>query len=54
MINIYARSFMTATRTGCVRMTDVPPAQTPRNRRRWLPEGHWWLKKTRCKDPRRL
>lgn len=54
MLNIYAQSFMTATRTGCVRMKDAPAAKPARQRRRWLPEGHWWLAKTRCIDPCRL
>ena len=54
MLNIYARSFMTATRTGCVRMRDVPPARPAGRRRRWLPGGHWWLAKTHCKDPSQL
>lgn len=51
MINVYAQSFMTATRTGCVRMKDTPPAKPATPRRRWLPLGHWWLSKSRCKDP---
>lgn len=55
MISIYAQSFMTATRTGCIRMSDAPPAKEVRAKRRWLPKGHWWLaNKTRCKDPRSL
>lgn len=35
MINIYAQTFMTATRTGCVRLRDVPsvPGQ---KRHRWF------------------
>ncbi|WP_165978951.1 hypothetical protein [Antarcticimicrobium luteum] len=54
MITIYAQSFMTATRTGCVRMRGVPPAKPAGQRRRWLPKGHWWVEKSRCKDPTRL
>ncbi len=50
MLGIYARSFMTATRTD----TGVRPGHrdraTPR-RRRWLPAGHWWL--SRDSDPDR-
>lgn len=48
MLNIYARSFMTATRTGPTKVYDVPA--TPRAKRRWLPEGHWWLRRSRCVD----
>ena len=44
MLGIYAQSFMTATRTGTVRVKDVPPAK-PR-RARW-----WHRAKTRCIDP---
>ena len=39
MLTIFASSFMTATRTD-------PPAP-PRPRRRWLPNGHWWLSRER-------
>lgn len=54
MIDIYAQSFMTATRTGCVRMKDAAPLAAADKRRRWLPRGHWWLAKSRCKDPSQL
>lgn len=54
MINIYAQSFMTATRTGCVRMKDAPAARQHGKRRRWLPKGHWWLNKSHCKAPESL
>lgn len=48
MLNVYAQSFMTATRIGCVRMLDVPPvAQT--KRRYWFSR-----RKTRCIDPAEL
>ena len=41
MISIYAKSFMTATRTGCVRMKDAAPVQPAAEPRRWLPLGRW-------------
>ena len=54
MLNIYADMMMTATRnkdqTGCMRVRDVPPAN-PRPKRRWLPEGHWFVAPERCVDP---
>ncbi|WP_299025555.1 hypothetical protein [uncultured Sulfitobacter sp.] len=48
MINIYAHTFMTATRTGEICVTDVP--SVPENKR------HRWFKrrKTRCIDPTKL
>ena len=42
MLNIYAKSFMTATRTNTINVRDVRPAATP-PKRRWLPSGHWWV-----------
>ncbi|WP_186766305.1 hypothetical protein [Falsiphaeobacter marinintestinus] len=51
MINIYAQSFMTATRTDCVRMRDARKPDAAKPKRRWLPEGHWWTQKTHCKSP---
>lgn len=44
MINIYARSFMTATGIKPHHLRDAPRHGTPA-RRRWLPAGHWWLDK---------
>ena len=48
MLNIYAKTFMTATRTGCVRLREVPPAQEEK-RHRWFSR-----RKTRCIDPAKL
>jgi hypothetical protein len=50
MLNIYARSFMTATRSPCLRLRDAP-AETPR--RRWNAPLHW-LREGRCADPRKM
>lgn len=36
MITIYAQSFMTAARTGGVRIKDAPPPRPAPMRRRWL------------------
>ena len=45
MINIYAQTFMNATRTGCVRLKDVP--SVPEQKR------HRWFKRrpSRCINP---
>ena len=43
MLGIYAHTFMTATRTGCVELRDVAP--TAPRRKRWL-----GLRKSRCID----
>ena len=45
MLNIYAQSFMTATRTNAhtVKVRDVPAPATQAPKRRWLPVGHWWV-----------
>jgi len=53
MITIYAQSFMTATRTGCVRMKDAAPAKPATGRRRWLPLGRWGRAKNRRMNPAR-
>jgi hypothetical protein len=48
MINIYAQAFMTATRTDCIRVRDVPA----------VPHKKWfsWFsrRKTRCIDLAKL
>ncbi|MDA7964772.1 hypothetical protein [Ruegeria sp.] len=41
MLTIFAKSFMTATRTNTPRIRDVPKPGT--RKRRWLPDGHWWI-----------
>ncbi len=46
MINIYAETFRTATRTNCLRVHDVVPAK----RRRWFALGE----NTRCINPEKL
>ena len=51
MLGIYAKSFMTATRSGCTRVYDV---QAKPKGRRWLPAGHWWFDRSRCVDLDRL
>jgi hypothetical protein len=48
MLNIYAKSMMTATRSGCVQLREVP-ASTPAKRRRWFSR-----RKTICIDPAKL
>lgn len=48
MLNIYAHSIMTAARTETTKLYDVPPKATAK--RRWLPEGHWWLRRSRGVD----
>lgn len=53
MLDIYASTFMTATRAGCTKLYDVPP-KTAVKKRRWLPDGHWWLQSSRCVDLNRL
>jgi hypothetical protein len=48
MINVYAQTFMTATRSGCVRVRDVHPV--PHEKRL-----NWFSRrKTRCIDPSRM
>lgn len=51
MLGIYARSFMTATRTDTA-MPAQPGTGTQIRERRWLPEGHWWLRRDRKQDPK--
>jgi hypothetical protein len=53
MLNIYAHSLMTATRTNTVKLRDVPP-KPAQIKRRWLPAGHWWLRPERDIDVDRL
>lgn len=48
MLNIYAQTFMTATRTGEICVTDVP-SRTEAKRHRWFP-----LRKARCINPLKL
>lgn len=48
MLNIYAHSFMTAARTETTKLYDVAPKAPAK--RRWLPEGHWWLRPSRRVD----
>jgi len=48
MINIYAQSFMHATRTGHIRVRDVPSVPDTK-RYRWFAR-----RKTRCIDPSNL
>ena len=52
MFDIYAKSFMTATRNDCVAVRDVK--SNVQSRTRWLPSGHWFLAPTRCIDPNKL
>lgn len=54
MINIYAQSFMTATRTPKVTLRDAPKPGKAQRKSKWLPNGHWWLKPTDYKDPGKL
>ena len=42
MFNIFANSFMNATRTGTVKARDAA-ARDAHPKRRWLPIGHWWI-----------
>lgn len=44
MLNIYAQTFLTATRSPCVRLRDMP-SNTSQKRRRWFAS-----RKTRCVD----
>jgi len=48
MINVYAQSFMTATRADCVSVRDMP-AKPHEKRLNWFSRS-----KTRCIDPSRL
>lgn len=49
MLNIFANSFMTATRTNTVKGRDVA-TQDAQPKRRWLPNGHWWVQPYREMD----
>ena len=51
MLTIYAQSFMTATRTGCVRMRDAAPVKPAAEPRRWRPLGRWGRAKSRSMVP---
>ena len=48
MLNIYAQSFMTATRSTCTAVEDVPPSN-PEKRRRW-----WQARRRVCIDLSKL
>ncbi|MFT6022069.1 MAG: hypothetical protein ACI9PY_000174 [Ascidiaceihabitans sp.] len=52
MLNIYAKSFMTAARTDCIAVRDVK--NSTQSRVRWLPSGHWFLAPKRCIDLNKL
>ncbi len=52
MLNIYAQTFMTATRTNNPALRDYRGER--KKRRQWLPSGHWWLKPERELDPKDL
>jgi hypothetical protein len=48
MLNVYAQTFMTATRSNCVQVQDLPA--TPKEKRL-----NWFFRpKTRCIDLKRL
>ncbi|UOA26005.1 hypothetical protein [Pseudosulfitobacter sp. DSM 107133] len=51
MLNIYADTFRTATRTNTTRVYDAP-AKAPR--KRWLPKGHWFVRPARDIDLNKL
>lgn len=44
MLNIFAQSFMVATRTQAGGDGIMLPS-VPKSKLQWLPEGHWWLKR---------
>lgn len=48
MLNVFARSFMTATRINTPQVYDAP--KPGRRQRRWLPENHWWIESPRDVD----
>ena len=48
MLTVFARSFMIATRLDAPRIRDE--AKPGSRRRRWLPEGHWWIRNPRSVD----
>ncbi|WP_299948180.1 hypothetical protein [uncultured Ruegeria sp.] len=45
MLTVFARSFMTATRTDAHHIRETPKPR--RHNRRWLPENHWWRESPR-------
>ncbi|MEP5728987.1 MAG: hypothetical protein ABJL67_06400 [Sulfitobacter sp.] len=48
MLNIYAQTFMTATRTNCVKLHEIP-GKTKGTRKRWFSR-----RKAICIDPAKL
>ncbi|MDK3016989.1 hypothetical protein [Pseudodonghicola flavimaris] len=48
MLDILAKTFMTATRST---PPDYPAARE--ERRRWLPQGHWWYRAGETPGPTR-
>ncbi|MEX0349394.1 MAG: hypothetical protein AB3N15_08195 [Paracoccaceae bacterium] len=44
MLNVFAKSFMTATRMDTPMIRDAPEP-TVKPPKRWLPKGHWWLQR---------
>ncbi len=48
MLNVFARSFMTATRVDTPHIQDTP--KPSRRKARWLPEHHWWKEHPRATD----
>ncbi|GAA6202001.1 hypothetical protein [Aquicoccus sp. SU-CL01552] len=51
MLTIYARSFMTATRTGCVQMKDAAPVKPAVEPRRWRLLRRWGRAPSRSMVP---
>ena len=49
MLDIYAKTFMTATRTPCIKVRSVPSHER-KNRARWP----WRNSRTTCIDPEKL
>ncbi len=47
MLNIYAKTFRTATRTETAHEQEKPDAP----RKRWVPEGHWFTQAPRTQEP---
>lgn len=48
MLTLFAKSFITATRTNAPHIRDAPKPGA--RKRRWLPDGHWWLENPRDVD----
>ena len=42
MFNIYAHSFMAATRANIVQARGIEKSDS-KSKKRWLPKGHWWV-----------